>query len=408
MIVLSRLLPLPLPLPSCLPVMTNPPTAGIESGFSESNLEDQPQLTASGDEQETGKSVPKASDSSILFKVTLRETALLIGQPVLVMDNQNSKDSYPGPENRYGVVQLVGNALIMFQSVENVDGSGSKTLHASMENLSAFAKSDFSQINVASLPAMIGPAAAEFRVAYATENMGSVVSQDFSLHCEKLMSSLTVNDVFVMKLVTERMIRRFQNFRAFQDSSVSKEKRRPSILRYHKKGTGIATSFRLEVQTVSFILLEAYRLRIGTRPLFRFVMDETKANLSGCVTAFSGDCTSTIQASHFNSETSRYDYCLEPIGVTGIIEQMPTEVVSPNRSCVVVSRGTYKTRWRGGGGKTFKLLGILLPYRSVADSNLSLTVPPLVYCPLLFYPSVRYTQIHIYIHIHVRIHTHRS
>lgn len=269
----------------------------------------------------------KAYDSSILFRVTLSETTLLIGRPLLVLDGEMP----PGkPRSSHAVVQLVSNALVMFQSVENADGSGSKTLHASFENLAAFANTGFSRISAQALPAMVGPTSAEFRIAYGTENQGAVVSQDISLQCENLASSLTTNDLFIIKSVVENMTRRFQKYGLLNNSgSVALEQAKPrkSFIRYHKKGTSIATTLRVEMQLFSFVLLQAYRLKLGTRTLFSFAMDEVKVNLDGCMTALSGDCSASLRASHFNPNTGKQDNVLEPFGLIVAVDQMPTELV---------------------------------------------------------------------------------
>lgn len=138
----------------------------------------------------TGEQDELPSDSSILFKVTIKESTLLAGRPTLPTKpygRSRRKRNLVGAAS-FAVIQVSSNALIMFQSVENPDGSGSKTLHASLDNLSSSVNTEFEKTQA---PAMIGPTGLEFRVVSGTENMGCIVSQDVSLDCETLKSCLT-------------------------------------------------------------------------------------------------------------------------------------------------------------------------------------------------------------------------
>lgn len=276
------------------------------------------------------------SDSSILFKVTLREMTLLVGRPLSLSSKGKSKNSNLGRNKTtrsHAVVQIVANALVMFQSVENADGSGSKTLHASIDNLSASANTAFFRLPPSKIAPMIGPTAAEFRIVYGTENLGSVMSQDISLDCEALKASLTPNDIFIIKSVVDRVIQRLQKFQAdgqLHSLNGTKRKRKmlSSLIRYQKKGTGIATTIRFEIQRFSFVLLETYRSKQGTRPLFEFCFDEFKGRFDGCMTALSGEGGATISVNHFNFDLAEWENTIEPVDIDLTLEQMPNELVS--------------------------------------------------------------------------------
>ena len=137
----------------------------------------------------TGEQDDMPSDSSILFKVTIRESTLLAGRPTIPTKTYGrSRRKRAVGSSSFAVIQVSSNALIMFQSVENPDGTGSKTLHASLDNLSSSVNTEFEKTQA---PAMIGPTGLEFRIVSGTENMGCIVSNDVSLDCETLKSCLT-------------------------------------------------------------------------------------------------------------------------------------------------------------------------------------------------------------------------
>jgi hypothetical protein len=291
---------------------------------------------------------PPTSDSSILFKVTLQEMTLLVGRP-LSMSNKATALGKGQTTRSHAVVQIVANSLVMFQSVENGDGSGSKTLHASVDNLSASANTAFFRLPPSKIAPMIGPTAAEFRIVYGTENLGSVMSQDIALDCEALKASLTPNDIFIIKSVVDRVMQRLQKFQADEQlhsltDTNRKRKVLSSLIRYQKKGTGIATNIRFEIQRFSFVLLEAYRSKQGTRPLFEFCFDEFKGSFDGCMTALSGECSAVISINHFNFDLAEWESTMESVDIDLRLEQMPNELVSGHRSSVcetIVARRSH-------------------------------------------------------------------
>ena len=315
----------------------------VSGNPSEVVIRQQPVACAEGDQMHNP--IP-TSDSSILFKVTLHEMSLLAGRP-LSLSRKNKASGLGRPDRSYAVVQVVANALVMFQSVENADGSGSKTLHASVDNLSASATTEFDLLPTTVAP-MIGPTAAEFRIVYGTENLGSVVFQDVSLDCEALKASLTPNDIFIIKSVVDSIYQRLQRFGVNfpqSDLALHSQDVRPrrflvSLIRYQKKGAGIATSIRFEIQRCSFVLLEAYRSKQGTRPLFDFRFDAFKGRFGGCMTALSGECNASISINHFNFDLKEWESTMEVVNIDVSVEQMPNELVSSGvvwlERCVIV------------------------------------------------------------------------
>jgi hypothetical protein len=285
-------------------------------------------------ESETTKS---PSDSSLLIKVTVRDSTVLAGRPTTASsDTSSAGKRFPKRRQRvsFAVVQIVSNALIMFQSIENPDASGSKTLHVSLDNLSASVDTEFERVPTMTVSPMIGPTGAEFRLVYATENLGCVVSHDISLDCEHLKSCLTPNDMSILVSIVRTMLERLKGVQDPETTEVegNESKRKgnlvSSLLRYQKKGTGIATNIRIEVQTFSFVLLRAFRSKYGAPEFLSFNLRELKSRLGGCMSALSGESTAGISVDFYNAEVSDWEYAIEPFSVSLSVDQMPNELVS--------------------------------------------------------------------------------
>jgi hypothetical protein len=275
----------------------------------------------------------KTSDSSILFRVTLNESTLLAGRPTTAIERVPFRHDQTVT---YAVVQVLSNALVMFQSVENADATGSKTLHVSIDNVSSLVNTCFERVSPADAPPMIGPTGAEFRIVYGTEDFGCVVSQDISVDCEAVKSCLTPNDLSIMINICGKM---FERLRAFGSEPAEMKETAPSahsrklgplssLIRYQKRGTGIATRVRAEVRAFSFVLLRAYKSLVGAPEFLDFNIQDLKGKLEGCMSALSGECSAALSVNFFNAEVGDWDYALEPFPFTLAIDQMPNELVS--------------------------------------------------------------------------------
>jgi len=274
---------------------------------------------------EEKKSASDPFDSSILFKVTLNDSTLLAGRPTSAT-NASPRSSSPS----YAVIQLLSNALIMFQSIENPDATGTKTLHVSVDNVSALVNKEFERVALIDVPPMIEPTGAEFRVVYSTADFGCVVSQDISLDCEVIKSCLTPNDFSIMVNISQAMFQRLRAFGIQQSGGEPLEKKRnalSALIRYQKKGTGIATRLRAEIQTFSFVLLRAYKSHFGAPEFLDFNVKEVKGLFEGCMSALSGECSALFSVNFFNSEVADWEYAVEPCPFTLGVEQMPNELV---------------------------------------------------------------------------------
>jgi hypothetical protein len=271
------------------------------------------------------------SDSSILFRVTLSESTLLVGRPTAVI--QKSRFDRNPTSTSFAVIQVLSNALVMFQSIENPDGTGIKTLHVSVDNASSLVNTEFERVSPAQAPPMIGPTGAEFRVVYATESLGCVVSQDISVDCEAIRSCLTPNDLSIMIKVWQKMVERLRAFNDPEPGDTTgqrgSQKMQPwsSLIRYQKKGTGIATSVRMEIHAFSFVLLRAYKSNFGAPEFLDFNVRELKVKLEGCMSALSGESSAVFSVNFFNPEVADWEYAIEPFPFSLGIDQMPNELV---------------------------------------------------------------------------------
>jgi hypothetical protein len=270
-------------------------------------------------------STKNPSDSCILFKVTLQESTLLAGRPTASMQRKSPQHLSPS----YAVIQVITNALVMFQSIENPDATGKKTLHISVNNVSALVNAGFERVSLDEAPPMIEPTAAEFRIVYATENFGCVVSQDVSFDFEALKACLTPNDLSIMINISRSLSERLRAFGVQSDKQLTLAKKNifSALIRYQKKGTGIATQIRSEIQTFSFVLLRAYRSYFGAPEFLDFNIRHVKGVFDGCVSALSGELSATVCVNFFNSDIEDWEYAVEPFPLSISIEQMPNEVV---------------------------------------------------------------------------------
>eukprot|EP00980_Cylindrotheca_fusiformis_P028317 scaffold22592_cov129-Cylindrotheca_fusiformis.AAC.3 len=278
-----------------------------------------------------GELARSQSDSSLLLKVTINDGTILAGRPTT---KHNSGRRIPRTFRQsyaFAVAHLMSNALVMFQSIENPTASGSKTLHISLDNLSASVNTAFDNIPESLGSPMIGPTGAEFRITNSTENQGCVVSHDISLDCEHLKSALTPNDLVVLVSIVKTMMRRLNGEQDYNESSPrvrKKEGARVSkLVRYQKSGTGIATNIRVEFQTTSFVILRAFQSKYGAPEFLALKFKEVKAKLGGCVSALSGECRAGISIDFYNSEVGTWDYAVEPFNVALSVDQMPNEVI---------------------------------------------------------------------------------
>jgi hypothetical protein len=264
-------------------------------------------------------------DSSILFRVTLHESSVLVGRPA-------SSLNLSSPRNKnlsFAVIQVLSNALIMFQSIENSDATGTKTLHISVDNVSALVSTEFECIPPSQAPLILEPTGAEFRVVYSTENFGCIVSQDISFNCDSVKSCLTTNDASIVVNICLTMLDRLRGFGMPLGVNKTEGSRNvfSSLVRYQKKGSGVATRIRVDILTLSFVLLRAYKSIFGAPEFVDFNVKHVKGLFEGCISALSCDLSCIVSIVLFNSNVSDWEYAVEPCALNVGMEQMPNELV---------------------------------------------------------------------------------
>jgi hypothetical protein len=128
---------------------------------------------------------------------------------------------------------------------------------------------------------MIEPGA-EFRVVYATESLGCVVSQDISVDCEAIRSCLTPNDLSIMIKVWQngRAVARFHVPEPGDTTGRRGSQKMRQLLviidSVPEKGTGIATSVRMEIH---FSLSScSIQINFGAPEFLDFNVRELKAS----------------------------------------------------------------------------------------------------------------------------------
>ena len=261
------------------------------------------------------------SDSTLLLKVTLKEASLLIG-----ISNRGYDEGFEVVSEEEEVVQIQSTLLLMFQSIENPDRSGTRTFHFSIDNLASTIIPHFAVIPASQTRPIIGPIAAEFRSAFVTENSGDKVSQEFSLDCDSVKSCMAPSDMNILKDIITKILEKVKSFRT-QSETENASKKMNSLTRYREKGSSIATLVRFEVQPFSFVYLSHCRGHKDSHPLFD-VTGEVRGKLEGGASAFVGEIRFEVYILSFNTIISEWEYLIEPNELQLEIEQLPNELVS--------------------------------------------------------------------------------
>ena len=83
------------------------------------------------------------------------------------------------------VTQILTNASVLVQSIENPDSSGSRTAHFSLDNLSASISEAWTENSGGACQQVLFPTSIDLRAVYQTIE-GSPVRQDFSFDCDSI------------------------------------------------------------------------------------------------------------------------------------------------------------------------------------------------------------------------------
>ena len=279
------------------------------------------------------KQLNVSSDSSFLLKVIFKNATILAGRPI-------SEGTNKGTTLSAVVIQSSLNSLLMFQSIENADGSGTQTLHLSVDDFSASILNIFDPTLKTDVPLIFGPVAAELRVVSSTENLGVIVTQDYSFDCESIRSCVSSDDIKIIQNIYRKMKEKLEKTRYHQpEYDILQDSHKSPLLSIKNKGSGIATNVRLELQTISFVLMN---IAHKAQPFLDVCASPIKCNLEGCASAMSGECSAVFSLNFFNTSVKcDWEPVIEPWHVVLALDQMPDEVAcnvaSADDLCVNVS-----------------------------------------------------------------------
>lgn len=292
------------------------------------------------------------TDSSLILRVTSTRTVILAGRPIMSSDSFSSsrrKNKVNESSNipAAAVIQSSCNSLLMFQSIENADASGSRTIHLSIDDFSTSVTSKFEVFSHSEVPPIIGPIAAEIRAVYSTENLGLIVSQDFALDCDSIKACFSHDDLRIINNIQGKMRDRLDisqmsvnetveynaGARAQPSDEITKKDQQnfvqqaSSLFRTKQRGSGVATSIRFEAQLASVVLMHKHGPSRILRPLLDLHVARAKGKLQGCVSAMSGECSSLMSLEYFNAaKKGDWEPVIEPWYLVLAIDQLPDEL----------------------------------------------------------------------------------
>jgi len=267
-----------------------------------------------------------STDSSLLVKVNLKDASLFATWPIVTVSSVSCAKNRSEENIDDVVVQIFSSALIMFQSIENTDASGTKTTHVSIDSLSSSIGEELKPVPGIEVPPIIGPFAAEFRLVSSTVDSGTVVSQDSSLDFDSVKASVTPRDLRILICVCQNITCKLQSIVARRSNENEKTSGILSLFHYRKKGTAVAASIRLEVQPFSIVLLHSLKKSDNRKPLFD-LKGRIRGKLQGCASAMAGDIRCDLAVNFFNPTMSDWESVFEPSFFLIEVEQLPNEVM---------------------------------------------------------------------------------
>lgn len=256
-------------------------------------------------------------ETIFILKVSLSKIAVLVSGDI---------DNTTKPREDAPVIQMLSSALIMFQSVEDSDGSGSKTFHVSLEDYSVSINSQFQPMSPSQLSPVLSPIAIDFRSVNSTQNSGIVMRREVSLSCDTLKSSFQVNDLRTLSKVTEQLLKEIRSI----DYSTNDNNSCEQSLKGQERGSLITTSLKFQLQPFSFILLRNFRDRGVTCPLLD-IRGEAYGKVEGCSPTLYGESKIEMSLHFYSNNTSEWEYVIEPASIVIDFEQQLNHKVSLHR-----------------------------------------------------------------------------
>ena len=266
-----------------------------------------------------------STDSSLLFRVAMKDATILLGRPASDFNfHRNSQRS------DY-VIQFLTKASFIGQSIENEDGTGSRTQHLSVNDFAASINKSFDRVELTNKsPMLVAPTSADVRVVHKTEREGRATSQDFSFDIESLRISVVPHDIQVITSVTRKVLEKL-NLVSRRDI----RKKLSPFIHAKKKGSGIATSVRAELHSFSFVIMRSFKPKHDVRQFLDVYANQVKVNVEGCA-AFLVDLSLQLGVKFFNPCASEWDDLMDSNEFLVTMEMMPSEImVSVSSSDVI-------------------------------------------------------------------------
>ena len=273
-----------------------------------------------------------SKDSSLILKV-IAKTTVLAGRPIVEKMESRSRGSSSAV-----VVQSSCDFLLMFQSIENVDGSGSRTIHISIDDLVSSIVNKFDPSPRSEVTPILGPISAELRAVYGTVLLGTIISKDFSFDCDTIQACFSNEDFYVVRNIYCKMMERLRRSKNRSKSSSPQS----GFLYQQSRGSGVATNLRFEIQTCKLIFMRKNIISKKSLPFLDIRVSPVKGRFQGCVSAMSGEMNVILAINYFNeAQKCDWEHIIEPVPFVAALDQMPNEVTfnvaSPESICLNVT-----------------------------------------------------------------------
>lgn len=267
-----------------------------------------------------------SKDSSLLFRVSMKDATILLGRPAsdFSFHRNSTWSDY--------VIQILTKASFIGQSIENEDGSGSRTQHLSVNDFSASINSSFDRVDFSSKsPMLVAPTSADVRVVQKTVREGRAISQDFSFYIESMRICVVPHDIQVITSVARKVLEKL--------NLVSKRgvgKKLSPLMHSKKKGSSIPTSIRAELHTFSFVIMRSFKPKHDVRPFLDIYASQMKVNVEGCA-AFLVDLSLQLGVKFFNPSALEWEDLMDSNEFLVTTEMMPSEIMVSISSSDVIS-----------------------------------------------------------------------
>ncbi len=256
-----------------------------------------------------------SNDSSLLFRVAMKDATILLGRPAsdFTFHRNSTRSDY--------VIQILTKASFIGQSIENEDGSGSRTQHVSVKDFAASISKSFDRVELTnkSSPMLVAPTSADVRVVRKTEREGRATSQDFSVDIESTSISVVPHDIQVITSVVRKVLEKL-NLVSRRDVG----KKLTPFMHAKKKGSGIATTVRVELHSFSFVIMRSFKPKHDVRPFLDVYANLMKVNVEGCA-AFLIDLSLQLGVKFFNPCALEWEDVMESNEFLVTTEMMPSE-----------------------------------------------------------------------------------